>query len=69
MRRKASFGTQPDRGDRYVERIMIASACCRLQDRNLPEYLNKAISAHISGRFYLSLLPPEEMLLEEKMAA
>ena len=66
MWRKISFGTQ---SDRYVDRIMTASTCCRLQDRNLPEYLSKVISAHISEEAYPSPLPSEEMLLEEKMAA
>jgi len=69
MWRKTSFGTQSDRGDRYVERIMTASTCCRLQDRNLPEYLSEAISAHIAGKAYPSLLPLEEILSEEKMVA
>ena len=69
MWRKTSFGTQSDRGDRYVERIMTASTCCRLQDRNLPEYLSKAIFAHVSGTAYPSLLPSEEIALEEKMVA
>ena len=69
MWRKTSFGTQSDRGDRYVERIMTASTCCRLQGKNLPEYLSKAISAHISRKAYPSLLPSEEMLVEEKIAA
>jgi transposase len=69
MWRKTSFGTQSDRGDRYVERMMTASTCCRLQDRNLPEYLSDAISAHISGKAYPSLLPSEEVIFEEKMTA
>ena len=69
MWRKTSFGTQSDRGDRYVERIMTASTCCRLQDLNLPEYLSEAISAHISEKAHPSLLPSEEILLEEKMVA
>ena len=68
MWRKTSFGTQSDRGDRYVERIMTASTCCRLQNRNLPEYLSQVISAHIAEKAYPSLLPSEEMLLDEKMA-
>ena len=48
MWRKTSFGTQSDRGDRYVERIMTASTCCRLQDKNFPDYLTQVVSAHIS---------------------
>jgi transposase len=68
MWRKTSFGTQSDRGDRYVERIMTASTCCRLQDRNFPDYLTEAVSAHIAKKAYSSLLPPKEMFLE-KMAA
>jgi transposase len=69
MWRKTSFGTQSDRGDRYVERIMTASTCCRLQDRNLLKYLSEAIFADISGEAYPSLLPLGEVVLEEKMAA
>jgi len=69
MWRKTSFGTQSDRGDRYVERIMTASTCCRLQNRNLLEYLTEAISAHISRKAYPSLLPSKEIVLEEKMVA
>ena len=69
MWRKTSFGTQSDRGDRYVERIMTASTCCRLQDRNLPEYLSDAISAYVSRNPHPSLLPSENMPMEEKIAA
>jgi len=67
--RKTSFGTQSNRGDRYVERMMTASTCCRLQNRNLPDYLSDVISAHMSGKAYPSLLPSEEIVLEEKMVA
>lgn len=69
MWRKLSFGTQSDRGDRYVERMMTASTCCRLQDRNLPDYLEQVIYAHIGKQLPPSLLPSDEILLEKKIAA
>ena len=69
MWRKSSFGTQSARGDRYVERMMTASTCCRLQNRNLLDYLEDAISRHIAKQAFPSLLPSEEIAVEEKMAA
>ncbi len=47
---------------------MTTSTCCRLQDRNLPDYLTKVISTHIAKKAYPSLLPYKERDLEEKMA-
>ena len=69
MWRKSSFGTQSERGNRYVERMMTASTCCRLQDRNLPDYLEQAVYAHISKQLFPSLLPFKEVRLNQKIAA
>jgi transposase len=47
--RKISFGTQSERGARYVERILTVCATCRLQDRSIIEYLRKACHNHLNG--------------------
>jgi hypothetical protein len=40
--RKISFGTQSERGNRFVERMMTVTATCRQQRRNVLEYLTAA---------------------------
>ena len=40
--RKSSFGTQSERGARYVERVLTAGATCRLQDRSVVEFMREA---------------------------
>jgi len=47
--RKGSFGTQSERGARYVERILTACATCRLQRRSVIEYLRDACHCHLDG--------------------
>ncbi len=47
--RKSSFGTQSQRGARYVERILTVCATCRLQGRSIIEYLRDACRSHLSG--------------------
>ncbi len=47
--RKISFGTQSERGGRYVERILTVCATCRLQDRSIIEYLRQACHNHLNG--------------------
>jgi transposase len=47
--RKGSFGTQSERGARYVERILTVGATCRLQGRSLIEYLREACRCHLNG--------------------
>ena len=47
--RKSSFGTQSERGARYVERILTACATCRLQGRSIIEYLRNVCSCHLEG--------------------
>jgi transposase len=55
--RKTSFGTQSDRGSRYLERMLTVVATLRQQDRNVCDYLIEACQAHFSGRPVPSLLP------------
>jgi transposase len=47
--RKTSFGTQSERGARYVERILTACATCRLQGQSVIAYLRKACHCHLKG--------------------
>jgi transposase len=47
--RKGSFGTQSERGARYVERILTVCATCRLQGRSVVEYLRDACRCHLNG--------------------
>ena len=47
--RKGSFGTQSERGARYVERILTACATCRLQGRSVIQYLREACHCHLDG--------------------
>jgi transposase len=57
--RKSSFGTQSERGARYVERILTVCATCRLQGRSVIEYLREACHCHLSGIAVPSLIKPE----------
>lgn len=47
--RKRSFGTQSERGARYVERVLTVCATCRLQRRSVIEYLREACRCHSDG--------------------
>ena len=55
--RRVSFGTQSERGNRFVERMMTVSATCRQQERNVLEYVTAAVQAHTQGDAIPSLLP------------
>jgi len=48
--RKISFGTQSERGARYVERILTVCATCRLQKRSIIEYLCDAYVPPVACR-------------------
>lgn len=55
--RKKSSGTRGAKGSRYVERILTTVATCRLQARNVMDYLTAACRAALRGRRAPSLLP------------
>ena len=55
--RRTSFGTQSARGSRYVERIMTVTGSCKLQGRNLLDFLTQAIQAHWGKGSRPSLVP------------
>jgi transposase len=59
--RKSSFGTQSERGNRFVERMMTASATCKQQGRNLLDYLTDALAAVMHNRPPPSLLPERSL--------
>ena len=55
--RKTSYGTDSERGSRYVERILTVVASCRSQGRDVLDFLTQAITAHQSQSQKPSLLP------------
>jgi transposase len=57
MWRKTSFGTDSERGSRFVERILTVRATLRQQGRSVLEFLTEAIRARSQGVTPPSLLP------------
>jgi transposase len=55
--RKTSFGTQSKAGSLYMERIMTVVATCKLQGRNILNYLTSAVKCHLEKSTFPSLLP------------
>jgi transposase len=55
--RKKSFGTRSEAGSQYVERILTVVASCRLQGRNILEYLTSVCKAAHENKRVPSLLP------------
>jgi transposase len=47
--RKLSLGSQSERGERRIERLLSAHTTCRLQRRSLHAYLIDALGAHARG--------------------
>jgi len=66
--RKNSFGTQSERGNLFVERMMTTTTTCKLQKRNRYDYITSAVTAHLKNEPIPSLLPTEEAI-EVKLAA
>ena len=60
--RKSSFGTQSERGGRYVERVLTVCATCRLQGRSIIEYLRDVCHCHLNSLHVPSLIKPEDDL-------
>ena len=48
--RKLSFGTQSERGNRFIERVRTVVATCRRQGRAVWTYLREAVEAFFFGR-------------------
>jgi hypothetical protein len=49
IHRKLSLGSQSDRGERTIERLLSASLTCRLQQRSLFAYLSDVLTASVRG--------------------
>jgi transposase len=54
--RRRSFGCNSQAGCRFVERILTVVQTCRLRERNILEYLTRAVQEHRAGREYANLL-------------
>jgi transposase len=57
--RKTRFGTDSERGSRFVERILTVIASCRRQKRNVLAFLIAAVTAHRTGAKAPTLVPAE----------
>ena len=55
--RKTSYGTDGERGSRFVERMLTAVASCRSQGRDVLEFLTRAVDPRRDDDGKLSLLP------------
>jgi transposase len=55
--RKLSFGTQSDRGSRFVETMLTVVETCRQQSKNVFTFVTEAVSAHFAAKPAPSLLP------------
>ena len=55
--RKASFGSQSERGCRFAERIMTVVHTLRKQERSVLDFLTTAVAAHLRNTPAPSLLP------------
>jgi transposase len=55
--RKTSFGTDSERGSRFVERVLTVIGSCRRQKRNVLAFLTAAVTAHRTGATPPTLLP------------
>jgi len=60
--RKGSFGTDSERGSRYVERILTTIATLRQHDRHVLDYLTSAIQANLRARPAPALVPTARQL-------
>ena len=69
MWRKLSYGTQSERGDRFVERVLTTTATCRLQGRDSLAFMTDAVSAYLKGEPAPSLLPKLDESTPIKLAA
>ena len=62
--RKNSFGTQSQRGARYVERVLTVCTTCQLQGRSIIEYLRDVCHCHLNSLPVPSLIKPEDDLTQ-----
>ena len=60
--RRKSFGTQSERGSRFVERILTVRATLRQQGRNVVAYVTEVCVCSLTGHPVPSLLPVQKVL-------
>ena len=48
-RRKRSFGSQSERGERFAERVMTAVRTARKQGKDVLDFIVASITAHVDG--------------------
>lgn len=68
LMRKSSFGTDSEKGSRYVERMLTTVASLRMQERNVLEFITESMVARREGRLGPSLLP-QRSAENERIAA
>jgi transposase len=56
--RKISFGAQSGRGSQYAARMMTVVGSCKLQGRNVLDFMTQAVRAHWGSGVAPSLVPP-----------
>jgi transposase len=59
--RKMSFGSQSERGNRFIERMMTVRATCRQQERNVADFIKRSIRSYYGSGETPSLLPVEKL--------
>jgi len=57
--RKTSFGNRSEKGEKATARLLTVSGTCRMQKKNVLEFLTEAVQAHRKGLAAPSLLPPQ----------
>lgn len=57
--RKTSFGNRSEKGEKATARLLTASSTCRMQNKNILEFLTQAVQAHRENLPAPSLLPPK----------
>jgi transposase len=67
--RKTSFGTQSTKGTLYLERIMTVVSTCKMQKRNVLDFVAEAIRAYVGGTKSPSLLPMKVNVIGVEKAA
>lgn len=59
--RKICFGSQSERGSLYIERVLTAVGSCRLQGRNILDFMTQAVGAFMGKGDVPSLLPAQHL--------
>lgn len=67
--RKGCFGTQSERGNRFVERMLTVAATLKRQNRSVSEFVIRACEAALHGHRAPSLLPTVRTMRAARQAA